>query len=253
MVLYIEAFFFSIIQGIAEWLPISSSGHLAILHNILGFQNLSYDVFLHLASVLAVIILFRKDILKLLNLKDRENLRKIGYILIAIIPVGMVGVMFRERIDGFFSSLFYLGVFFIISGLLIYSTRFFKEKKEKLNLFDSVFIGIFQAIAILPGISRSGATISGGIYRGLKKDTAAKFSFLIAIPVILGASIMELNELIFSEIEYGIFALSFFLTFIISIITIKILLRILKSDKFYLFGAYNFILGIIVLVWSFVK
>ncbi|MDP2925401.1 MAG: undecaprenyl-diphosphate phosphatase [Nanoarchaeota archaeon] len=253
MVSYIDAIVFSLIQGLAEWLPISSSGHLAIFHNILGYQNLSYDVFLHFASILAVIILFRKDILKLLNLKYKENLKYIGYILIAIIPAGIIGVLFKDEIESFFSSLYFLGVFFIISGILIYSTRFFKEKKEKLDLFDSIFIGIFQAIAIVPGISRSGATISGGVYRGLKKETAAKFSFLIAIPVILGASLMELEGLILSKINYGILTISFILTFVISIVTIKILIRILNSDKFYLFGAYNFILGIIVLIWSLVK
>lgn len=254
MINLLEAVILSVIQGITEWLPVSSSGHLAIFHNILGFQELSYDVFLHFAGILAVIIIFYKDILKLLNLKDKENLKYILYIIIAIIPAGIIGVLFKDNIESFFSSLFYLGIFFIISGILIFSTKFFRKRIDGDIVFlDSVFIGLFQAIAILPGISRSGATISAGIFRGINKETAAKFSFLIAIPVVLGASIIEFKNLVYSQIDIKILILSFILTLVVSIIVIKLLLKILKSDKFYLFGVYNFILGVIVLIWSLMR
>ncbi len=247
----IEIIVLSIVQGICEWFPISSSGHLAIFHNIFGFQNLSFDVFLHFASIFAVLFVFRKDIAGIFDFKKKENTRYILLLIIGIIPAGIIGVLFRHQIEGFFSSLFYLGIFFIISGALVYSTRFFKQKKEGINWFDSLFIGIFQAIAILPGISRSGATISGGLIRGINKEIALKFSFLMAIPLILGAGILEFNDLVISGIDYYMLIISFFITFFVSLFTINVLLKIVKSDKFYLFGVYNFILGILVLIWSF--
>lgn len=253
MVSLIQALILSIVQGITEWFPVSSSGHLALLQNFFGFQNLSFDIFLHLASILAVLIIFWKDILNLLNLKNRGNLKYITLIIIGIIPVGIIGYLFKNQIEAMFSKMIYLGIFFIVSGILVYSTKFFKEKKEKLNWFDSLFIGIFQVIALLPGISRSGATISSGMFRGLNKKEAVKFSFLMAIPVILGAAVLELKDLSVSEISYFALILSFIITFIVSLITIKLLLKILNNDKFYLFGVYNFILGVLVLGWSFAR
>ncbi len=251
MVLLFQAIILSIIQGISEWFPISSSGHLALMQEFFGFQNLSFDVFLHFASIFAVIFIFWKDILRLLNLKNKENLKYILYILVAIIPAGIMGYLLRKQIEEFFSSMFYLGIFFIISGILVYSTKFSKVKKEKVGILDSVFIGIFQSIAILPGISRSGATISSGMFRGLDRKEAVKFSFLIAIPVVFGASILELKDLTLSGISYALLILCFFITFLVSLFTIRLLMRIIKSEKFYLFGIYNFVLGVLILIWNF--
>jgi undecaprenyl-diphosphatase len=121
-----------------------------------------------------------------------------------------------------------------------------------LGFFDAVFVGLFQAIAILPGISRSGATISAGMFSGLKREEAVKFSFLLSVPVILGASILELDNLILQEINLWILTICFFVTFFVSIFTIKFLLRIVKTDKFYLFGIYNLLIGIFIIIWSFV-
>ena len=123
-----------------------------------------------------------------------------------------------------------MGIFFIISGVLIYSTKFVKFKERKINFFDSIFIGIFQAIAILPGISRSGATISSGMFRGIKKEEAVKFSFLMAIPVVLGAAVLELRDLTVSNINYSFLIVSFIITFLISLFAIKILLKIFVTN-----------------------
>ncbi|MDD5193136.1 MAG: undecaprenyl-diphosphate phosphatase [Candidatus Nanoarchaeia archaeon] len=253
MVSWLQLIVLSIIQGVAEWFPVSSSGHLAIFQKIFGFENLSFDVFLHLASIIAVIILFRKEIARIFYLKDRKNLRDLLLIILGIIPAGILGFLFKKQIAGFFSSLMYIGIFFILSGILVYSTRFSKEKKETLNWLDSLFIGIFQAIAIVPGISRSGATISSGMFRGLKKEAAVKFSFLLAIPIVLGAALLEIRDLSFLGIDYPMLIISFIITFVTSLMTIKYLLKIVKSDKFYLFGIYNFILGVLVLLWGFVR
>lgn len=253
MIALFQIIILSVIQGIAEWLPISSSGHLAILQNLFGFQNLAFDVFLHLASILAVIIIFWKDITGLFNFKKKENLRYIGLLIIGIIPAGIAGILFEHQIENFFSSFLYLGIFFIVSGVLIYSTKFAKVKKEKLNFFDSIFIGIFQAIAIVPGISRSGATISSGLFRGLNKEEAVKFSFFMAIPVILGAALVELKDTALSQINYSFLIISFAVTLLVSIFAIKLLLKIIKGDNFYLFGVYNFLVGALILIFNLVK
>jgi undecaprenyl-diphosphatase len=245
-----EVIILSIIQGIGEWFPISSSGHLAIMHSIFGSNNLSFDVFLHFASIIAVIIIFHKDIIQLFNLKKKENIKYLFFILISIIPAGIIGILFKDKIEGFFSSMFYLGLFFILSGVIIFSTKFFKTKRKEMNFFDVCLIGIFQAIAIVPGVSRSGSTISAGIYMGLEKKEAIKFSFLMAIPIILGASIVEFNDLNNQNIDYSLLLISFLICLVVSLFTIKLFVKIVKSDKFYYFGIYNFIIGLIVLIIS---
>ena len=252
MISLLEALVFSVVQGISQWLPISSSGHVAILENIFGFQSLPFVVFLQLASILAVIVLFWKDIVKVLDLRKKENVKYILMIIVAVIPVAVIGYLFEKEIAAFFSSLFYLGIFFILSGLIIYSTKFAKPKKESLNWLDSVFVGLMQAISIVPGISRSGATISGGMFRGVSKSEAVKFSFLLAVPTILGASVLELKNLSVIGVSTTILIVTFVLTFLVSIVAIKALLKVVKSNKFYLFGIYDILVGIIVLGYSLV-
>lgn len=247
MVSLIQAIILSIIQGITEWIPVSSSGHLALMHLLFGFQNLSYDVFLHFASIFAVILVFWNDIL---NIFKNHNLKYLLLLIIAIIPAGIIGLVFMKEIENLFSSSFYLGLFFIFSGIIVYLTKFSIPRKEKINFLDSLLIGIFQALAVLPGVSRSGMTISGGLFMGLTKNQAVKFSFLMAIPIILGASLVKANELILSDINYFVLAVSFIVTFLVSLVTIKLLIRIIDSNRFYLFGIYDFVLGVLVLGWS---
>lgn len=248
MVLLVQALILSIIQGITEWFPISSSGHLALFQELFQFQNLAYDVFLHLASVLAVIVVFRKEILRLLKF-DKKSFSYILKIFIALIPAIIFAVLFRDYIANSFHNLTYIGIFFIFSGVVIYLTKFSNSKKEKISFFDSLFIGLMQIFALFPGISRSGMTISSGLFRGLSKKNAIGFSFLLSIPLILAASVAEAGQVFESDISYFILIFSFIVTFLVSLITIKILIRIIKSDKFYYFGIYNIILGILVLVW----
>jgi undecaprenyl-diphosphatase len=168
--------------------------------------------------------------------------------IIALIPAGLIGLLFRDEIGYIFSNMIFLGIFFIFSGIIIYSSKYALEKKQKLNFIDSIFIGLFQSLAIFPGISRSGMTISSGLFRNLKKEAAIKFSFLLAIPLILGASIFEFDNLILQEINYSILLISFILTFLVSFISIKVIINIIKKDRFYLFGIYNISLGILVLI-----
>jgi undecaprenyl-diphosphatase len=254
MVNLLQAIVLSIVQSITEWLPISSSGHLAIFESFFGIKEFSFAVFLHFASILAVIIIFYKDIIKLFDFSKRENIKYIIYIIIAIIPAGVVGYLFKDYIESMFSNMLFIGIFFIISGGIIFSTRYFKRRvDDELKFVDFVSMGFFQVLGILPGISRSGATISGGIFSGGKKESVVKYSFLIAIPVILGASLLKLKDMVYTDISWSILLISFAICFVFSLFTIKLLLKIVKGNKFYLFGIYNFIIGVIVLLWSIFK
>ena len=249
MVSLIEAIILSIIQGITEWFPVSSSGHLALMQQFFGFQNLPYDVFLHFAGIFAVLFVFKREILKLLSF-NRVSLKYISLLVIALIPAGFIGFLLSDWIENLFSNMTYLGIFFIFSGVVVYSTKFSIERKSDINNKDAWFIGLLQALAILPGISRSGITISAGLFKGVSKRAAIRFSFLMSIPLILGASALKAKDLMISNINLSILVISFIITFFVSLITIKLLIRIIKSDKFYLFGIYNIILGIVVLIVS---
>lgn len=247
-----QALIYSIIQGIAEWLPISSSAHIAILQNLFGLQNFPFLIFLQFASILAAVVIFWKDIVKLFNFRDKENLKYWGLLIVALIPVIVIGYFFENQIAALFLNLFYIGIFLMISGIIVYLTKFSHHKEgKKLNFADSVIIGLFQgASALFRGITRSGSTISSAMYRGIKREDAVKFSFLIGIVAIFGASLFEARKLVLGNISYSILIITFIITFVISLFAIKILLRIVKGDKFYRFGIYDFILGLLVLIWS---
>ncbi len=248
MVSIFQALIYSIVQGLTEFLPVSSKGHVAILQTLFNFQSVSYIVFLELASVLAVIVFFWKDIVKVFTFREKENRRYFFMLLIAVIPVGVIGLLFSKQIEVLFSSLLFIGIFFMISGAIIFASKFTKHNREKLNWWDAIVIGLFQAIAILPGVSRSGATMSAGMYRGLKRDQVVRFSFLLAIPTILGAAIFEVKDIVLSNISFSVLAISFIATFFVSLFGIKVLLRIVRHDNFYWFGVYDLLLGLILIL-----
>jgi undecaprenyl-diphosphatase len=250
MVSFIQAIILSFVQGITEWFPISSSGHLAVAQEFLGVQNLGFDVYLHFASVLAVVILFWKDIVNLVVKKETKYILKI---IIAIIPVAIIGLLLREHVKNAFSNLFFIGVFFIIFGVFIYFTKYSKKTKKRPSYLDSLYIGIAQMLAIFPGISRSGMTMGSGLSLGLKKEEAIKFSFLLAIPVIFGASLIEAREIAATNISFITFLTTFTITLLTSLLTIRFLIKIIKSNKFYLFGIYNMIFGLVVIILSLTK
>ncbi|MEM0465594.1 MAG: undecaprenyl-diphosphate phosphatase [Candidatus Pacearchaeota archaeon] len=253
MVSITQGVILGILQGITEWLPISSTGHLAIAEEIFGLKEFSFAVFLHIASILAVIFIFYRDILNILDFRKKDSLKYIGLIIIALIPAALAGFFLENKIRFMFSNIFFVGIFFIISGFIIFSTKFFKEKKDNVDLKSSLFIGIFQIFGLFPGISRSGSTISGGIFCGLKRSEVMKFSFILAIPIIFGAFLLESRKIVLSEISWIILIISFIVTFLTSLFSIKILLKLVKGNKFYFFGFYNLIIGIFVLIWSFLK
>ena len=252
MVSLIQAIILSIVQGITEWFPISSSGHLAIVQEFFGFQNLDFVVFLHFASLLSVVILYGKDIARL-TIISKENMSYILKLILAITPVAIVGYLFREHVRYSFSNMFFMGIFFIVFGILVYSTKSTREIKRTPSKLDAIVIGFAQTLSLFPGISRAGMTMGSALILGIKKEEAVKFSFILAVPIIIGATLLEAKEIALSNIPYTILITSFIITLFISLITVKLLIRVIKTDKFYLFGIYNIILGILIFVWSFFR
>jgi len=252
MVSFLQAIILSIVQGITEWFPISSSGHLVLVQELLGSvenQDFGFIIYLHFASVLSVVILFGKDIAKLTVL-NKKNLSYSIKLAIAIIPAGVVGILLLDQVRNAFSNFLFLGIFFMIMGIFVYSTKYARERKNTITNSDAVYIGVSQVFALFPGVSRSGMTMGSGLILGLKKEEAIKFSFLLAIPIIIGATIVEAKEISLASIPFTILLTSFTITLLISLLTIKFLVKTIMNNRFYLFGIYNFILGVLVVLWS---
>lgn len=234
----------AIIQAATEFLPISSSGHLALFGNSFSGINLFYFTILHLASVLAILIYTRKEIKKLITF-DYEYRKLLLYIIIGIIPAALVGFFFHNIIESSFTSNITIGIGFLFTGTILLASYKFQDTYQSLNKTKSLVIGLAQIAALFPGISRSGTTISFGLFSGLEKEEAFKFSFLMAIPLILGAVILEFKNAYFSiELLAG-----FIVCTIFSLIFLNLLNQIIKRNYFWLFGIYCLILGIITLVF----
>jgi undecaprenyl-diphosphatase len=244
----IQNIIISIIQGLTEFLPVSSSGHLAIFQNIIGNVNVSLDAFLHLATLLAVIVYFFKDILLILKdfftLKtESENFKLAIYLIIATIPAGIVGYLFRETIESLFSNLFFISIGFIITGLFLFTASLKPSTNKQPTLKNTFIIGLSQALALIPGISRSGSTTSTGILLGLSKQNAIRFSFLLSIPAILGAVILNFSDISFS----ANLIIPFVLTFLIGLFSIYLFMNIIKTRNLKYFAYYCWLLAIIIL------
>jgi len=228
----------AIIQAATEFLPISSSGHLALISKLGGFENIQLIVFLHLASLLAVLIFLRREIISLITLKKRYR-RLWPYLILATIPAAFFGFFFKNIIEKTFSSYFFISLFFLFSSIILFLTKFSKEH-DKLNWKNSLFIGFFQVFALFPGVSRSGMTISAGLFSGLNKKEAVKFSFLLFIPIVIGANLLELKN-----ITFQFYLIPFLICFLLSYFFIFLLYKITEKGYFWIFSIYNLILSII--------
>lgn len=271
----IQAIIIGIVQGLTEFLPVSSSAHLVFAHNILGVENsLAFDVFLHLGTLIAVLWYFRWDIIKMLQswwlsigdilqgrfrqgLRDDPYKRLAWYVILATIPVGIVGVLFEESIDALFSGALYVPAFFLfVTGTILYLSQ--RMTSGNINLRnisakEALWMGLGQACAILPGLSRSGTTIAAGLTAGLEKEFAAKFSFILSIPAIFGAFLFQLKD-IGSAMDANF--LPIILGFIASIVAgyfaIKWMLDLIQNKSLDIFSYYCWLMGIIVFMGSIV-
>jgi len=265
---FFQAVISGIVQGVAEFLPISSSGHLVILHKLMGISEpeILFDIFLHLGTLAAVFIVFGREIAESVTTKKR-----IGFLILLASAVTFVFVLaFVKNIEAAFSNVRFVGAMLVITGVWLIAGNFIRlaprnsienikaardefclrQDSGSMTAFKACLIGLVQGIAALPGISRSGATISTGLFLGLDGQTAARFSFLLAIPAILGAFLFKIKEAGFDPEGINInYFIGFFISCIAGVLSLKLLLKVLYRNRFHWFGVYCILVGIIVIVF----
>tara|TARA_Y100000768_G_scaffold62140_1_gene42402 strand:- start:3193 stop:3933 length:741 start_codon:yes stop_codon:yes gene_type:complete len=232
----------AIMQGLTEFLPISSSGHLIIIKDIFNYEvkDFSFEIMLHLGTVFSIIIYYYNDLIKFLE-PNKENLNNIKLIIIACLPISIFGLIFKDFIELNFNDLNYLPYTYLISAIALLSTKFFNGKK-KLNKYIIIIMGLFQILALFPGVSRSGITISTLLILGVNKEDAIKFSFIIAIPLIVGAAILN------GDFSFNIVSIvGVFISFIFGWMAIYLSNILLKNKKYWMFSIYCFIISLIIL------
>ncbi len=249
----IQAIMLGLLQGLTEFLPVSSSGHLILFKHLFKVDaekfGLTFDIAVHVATLAAVFIVFRKDIFGLI----KKPFQKLTFLLIvATIPAAVAGLLFEDKIEEICASGGLLGIAFLITALILFlSERISKSNKytEDITYTDALSIGLMQAVAITPGISRSGSTLSMGLMRGLKKETALKFSFLMSIPVILGSAVIGAKNIIEQPESFdALVILAGMLSAGISgYIAIKFMLDFFKKRSLKVFAIYVGILGVLVI------
>jgi undecaprenyl-diphosphatase len=251
----IDSIFFGALQGATEFLPISSSGHLILLANFfqVDLPTIVFEVVVHLGTLISILFIFRSDIISIINkAKIKGDFQEIILISSATIPIAMTGLIFKSNIETAFRSVAIVGVCMVITGIILGSTLFTSFiRKKNISLVSALIIGIMQAFALLPGISRSGITISTALWIGISKEEAGRFSFLIAIPAIIGSLILTLPDIInVISVEGSLLILIATLVsaFIIGLIALKILIRVLESGRLYLFSGYCIFVGVITLI-----
>ena len=257
----LHSIFLGMVQGLTEFLPVSSSGHLVFFQSLLGLKEppIFFDVMLHLGTLLAVVIYFWKDIWKIIEgigstlkgkEKNREEVKLFLWIILATFPTGLMGILFKDWFESFFSKPKLVGGMLFITGLVLWLTRFVKKEGKpliRMGWINAILIGIAQGVAIIPGISRSGATISMGLFCGLDRELSGKFSFLLSIPAILGATLLEVKKvdsggalwttLIGSAIAFGV-----------GMMALTVLFKIIKIGKIFNFSYYCCGMGILMII-----
>lgn len=245
---WIQAVVLGIVQGLTEFLPVSSSGHLVIAQNFFGFTSppIMFDVVVHAGTLLAIVVYFYRWIIKL-------KLVYFRLVVLGTVPAIVVGLMLNNVIESLFNSLSVVGVGLLITSVLLFlsNTKFAKRENNKsIDSFRSIVIGLFQAIAIIPGISRSGSTVVGGMLFGLNKKEAFRFSFMLAIPAIIGALVLQIiGGGLYSEIGYLSIMIGFFTAAITGFGALKILDKVINASKLHYFGYYCAVLGFSLLYW----
>lgn len=260
---WFEALILGLIQGLTEYLPVSSSGHLAIgsaLFDIDGKENLTFAIVVHAATVLSTIVVLWKEIewiMKgLFRFEWNEETRYVLNILVSMIPIGIVGVFFKDQVESIFGEgLWLVGCMLLLTAALLAFSYYAKPKqKEKISLRDAFIIGLSQAFAIFPGLSRSGTTIATGLLLGNKKESIAQFSFLMVLVPILGEALLDLVKGGFSPAESGIPVLSlvvgFLAAFVSGCFACRWMINIVKKGKLIYFAIYCCIAGAITLLVS---
>jgi len=269
---FIEALILGVLQGITEFLPISSSGHLIIGESLLGLHVealKSFDVVVHLGTFTAIVIYFWKDVVGLFKgffaylgltgkgAHNKEYQDLVVYIIIATIPAVFVGLFLADTIDFLFRNTLYVGLWMIVVGeiflLAEWTLKKFKKKKE-INWKKAIIIGLAQSVALIPGVSRSGSTISAGLFQGMNREKAARFSFLLALPAIFGAGLLTgIKEMKAGglNVEFIPLLVGFVASMIAGFASVYFLMKFLKKHSLNIFAYYLFLVGGISVVASF--
>jgi len=251
-----EAIVYGIVQGLGEFLPISSSAHLVVMPWLFGWKDpgLAFDVALHLGTLVAVVFFFWKDWLNLFiagmkGLKTQEG-KLFWFLVAATIPGALIGKLLEEQAESIFRNPALIGIMLIVMGAVMYYAD--KTKRTDVNLdnigfYKSFTIGLSQAVAIIPGVSRSGITMSAGRFLGLTRESAARFSFLLSTPIILGAGLLKVKDLAETKFQMMPFTVGIITSAIVGFLSIKFLLNYLKDKGFNIFVLYRLVLGLILI------
>lgn len=259
-----------ITQGLTEFLPVSSSGHLVLGQIFFGMTHsqLIFDISVHVGTLLAVLVVYASDILAILGavfkflshaisfkpvtplLKADKHLQLAAFIVIGSIPTAAIGLFLKQFEQVLFTSQILVGAMLILTGTLLWVSRnFYSSEKKGLGMKTAVFIGIVQGLAVIPGISRSGSTIAAGMFLGIDRHTAAKFSFLLSIPAIVGAEILSIKDIIEEGLVIDpVILYATIASFITGLMALKILLKLVHSGRFHLFAPYCWVAGAVVLI-----
>lgn len=258
-----DAIILGIVQGLTEFLPVSSSGHLELGKAILGDtslpqESLLFTVVLHFATALSTIVVFRKDVWSiisgLLKWEWNEDMKFIAKIILSMFPAAFIGLFFEEQLEQLFvGNIFLVGCMLVVTAFLLFMADRSKNTGKKVSFPNAFTIGIAQAIAILPGISRSGATISTSVLLGNDKSRAARFSFLMVVPLIFGKIAKDIlsGELTYDTTNFGVLSIGFLTAFLAGLFACTWMVTLVKKSKLSYFAIYCAIVGIIAIIWTF--
>ncbi len=266
LIVIIQYFILGLVQGVTEPIPISSSGHLVIFRELFGIKakGLSFEIFVNFASLLAVLLIYKEDIIRLIKntllflfKKDeaaRSDFQFVIYLIIATIPVGVVGVLFGDYLGDLLSRTEVIGITLLITAAAIWMIRNLRGRKQDgdLTMKDAVIVGLAQAVAVTPGISRSGASIVAAMMVGMKQDTALRFAFLLYIPVSLGTTILEVPDLVTSPDFQALWipnTIAFITAFVATYFALKWFMGIMARGNLKYFSYYCVVVGLLVIIF----
>lgn len=256
----IKAILLGIIQGLTEFLPVSSSGHLVVFQRILGIEGagVTLEVLLHFGTLLAVFWVFRRDFIDLLKFpKDTVQRRFLLLLILGCIPTALIGYFLGDFIESIFHSLLLTGAALVVTGIILKLLTLLPEGEKDITSMqplDALWVGLLQGIAVIPGISRSGSTITAALWRGLDRATAVRYSFMLAAPVIFGATLLEVKDMIKVGVERTLlldYTAGTVAACICGILAIRLFIHLLQQKKFHYFAYYCWAAGVVVIAASF--
>ncbi len=265
---YFKIIIIAVIQGLTEFLPVSSSGHLVLAEYLLGFESpgVTLEVFLHFGTFLSVLVIFWKDIVRIMIalfgnfwkirkypvlIRENENFAMGLMIVLSMIPAALIGLFFGDEIAGLFDNIYMTGIALLFTGTFLFLTQWARDMKRPLNGWRALLMGLAQALAIIPGISRSGSTVSTGMFLGMPRKKVAKFSFLMALPLIFGAALLEAKDAFANaDFIWSGMIIGTLTSFLFGYFAVKWLMKAIIRGKLHFFGFYCLALGFITLIFG---